>query len=143
MYAALRSVPVPHDAAARLFHAASLLRVHRGDGHMAALVVEGVRGLEAHALLALEMDLPAEQFGRLHHLPAAQIAAVVDGMRARALIVEDGWLSGQGGAVKRRVESVTDDLAARPYQALTADELVELMALLDPLAALLTAAAGR
>src|SRR4051794_6281171 len=43
MYAALRALPVPDDdVVARLFHAASLLREHRGDGHIAALMVEGV-----------------------------------------------------------------------------------------------------
>jgi hypothetical protein len=42
MYAALRALPIPDDVVARLFHAASLLREHRGDGHIAALMIEGV-----------------------------------------------------------------------------------------------------
>ena len=74
MYAALRTIPVPDDAVVRLFHAASLLREHRGDGHFAALMVEGVGGLESHVLLALDMAMPAKDFGRVHHLPAAQLA---------------------------------------------------------------------
>ena len=37
MYAALRAIPIPNDVVAGLFHAASLLREHRGDGHIAAL----------------------------------------------------------------------------------------------------------
>ena len=83
MYAALRSLAIPDDAMHRLFHAASLLREHRGDGHIAALMVDGIGGLESHVLLALDMDMPAEKFGRIHHLPAAQLAAVIDGMRDR------------------------------------------------------------
>jgi hypothetical protein len=142
MYAALRSIPIPDDVVARLFHAASLLREHRGDGHIAALMVEGVGGLEAHVLLALDMGMPAERFGRIHHLPAAQLAAVVDGMRDRGLIGDDGWLSELGVAVKRRVEALTDDLAAAPYECLSPDELDELVAALEPLAALLVAAQG-
>jgi hypothetical protein len=86
------------------------------------------------------MDMPAEKFGRIHHLPAAQLAALTDGMRDRGLIGEDGWLSEQGRAVKQRVESLTDDLAAKPYESLEPDELRELMALLEPLATLLLAA---
>jgi hypothetical protein len=140
MYAGLRALPIPDDVVARLFHAASLLREHRGDGHIAALRIEGVGGLEAHVLFALGMDMPAEKFGRVHHLPAAQLAAVVDGMRDRGLIGDDGWLSEQGRAVRRRVESLTDDLAAKPYDCLEPDELDELMTLLEPLAALLLAA---
>jgi len=140
MYAALRALPIPDDKVARLFHAASLLREHRGDGHIAALVTEGVGGLEAHALFALDMDMPAEKFGRIHHLPAAQLAAVTDGMHERGLIGNDGWLSDQGRAVKQRVESLTDDLAAKPYESLEPVELDELIAILEPLAALLLAA---
>jgi len=140
MYAALRAIPIPDEVVARLFHAASLLREHRGDGHIAALMIEGVGRLEAHVLLALDMDMPAEKFGRIHHLPAAQLAAVIDGMRDRGLIGDDGWLSEQGRAVKQRVEALTDDLAAKPYECLESAELDELVAALEPLAALLLAA---
>jgi hypothetical protein len=140
MYAALRTIPIPEGTVARLFHAASLLREHRGDGHIAALMVEGVGGLEAHVLFALDMGMPAERFGRIHHLPASQLAAVIDGMRDRGLIGDDGWLSDQGCAVKQRVEALTDALAARPYEILEPDELEELITTLEPLAARLLAA---
>lgn len=140
MYAALRAIPVLDDVVARLFHAASLLREHRGDGHVVALMVEGVGRLEAHVLLALDMGMPAEKFGRIHHLPTAQLAAVIDGMRDRGMISADGWLSEAGRAAKRRVEGLTDDLAALPYEVLSPHELDELDATLEPLAALLLAA---
>jgi len=140
MYAALRAIPIPDDAVARLFHAASLLREHRGDGHIAALMIEGVGGLEAHVLLALDMDMPAATFGRIHHLPASQLDAVIGGMRNRGWIGDDGWLNEAGRAVKQRVESLTDDLAAEPYESLDRDELDELIAALEPLTALLLAA---
>jgi hypothetical protein len=103
-------------------------------------MIEGVGGLEAHVLLALDMDMPAEEFGRIHHLPARQIAAVIDGMRERGLIGDDSWLTEEGRAVKERVEAHTDDLAAKPYESLEPGELDELMAALEPLAALLVAA---
>ena len=140
MYAALRAGAVPDDVVAQLFHAASLLREHRGDGHIVALMVEGVGGLEAHVLFALAMDMPAEKFGRIHHLPAVQLASVIDQMRDRGLIGDDGWLSEQGRAVRQRVESLTDDLAAKPYESLEPGELDELMDALEPLATLLLAA---
>jgi hypothetical protein len=111
-----------------------------GDGHIAALMTGGSGGLEAHVLFALGMDMPAEKFGPIHHLPAAQVAAVIGGMRDRGLIGDDGWLSEPGRAVRQRVEALTGDLAARPYQSLEPDELDELMATLEPLATLLLAA---
>ncbi len=140
MYAALRTIPIPDDVVVRMFHAASLLREHRGDGHIAALMVEDVGRLEAHVLLALDMDMPAKDFGRIHHLPAAQLDAVIEGMRDRGLIGDDGWLSEAGRAVKQRVEARTDDLAAKPYESLQPAELDELIALLEPMASRLLAA---
>jgi hypothetical protein len=140
MYAALRALPVPDDVVERLFHAASMLREHRGDGHVAALMVHGIGRLEAHVLLALDLGVPAHEFGRLHHLPRAQVDAVVDGMRDRGLIGDDGGLSETGVAVKQRVEDLTDELAAAPYAGLTPDELEELMTALEPLSALVLAA---
>jgi hypothetical protein len=61
-------------------------------------------------------------------------------MRARGLIGDDGWLSEHGRAVKQRVEALTDDLAAKPYERLEPGELDELMTTLEPLAAQLVAA---
>jgi hypothetical protein len=140
MYAALRALPMPDDVVARCFHAAALLREHRGDGHIAALVVEGVGRLEAHVLYALGADMPAEKFGRIHHLPKAQLDAVIGGMRDRGLVGEDGWLTERGRAVRERVESLTDDLAAAPYASLEPAELAELMNALEPYATVLVAA---
>src|SRR6478609_8624025 len=86
MYAALRAIPIPDDVVARLFHAASLLREHRGDGHIAALMIEAIGGLEAHVLLALDIGIPARTFGRIHHLPSAQLGDLIDGMKDRGLV---------------------------------------------------------
>ena len=73
------AIPIPDEVVARLFHAASLLREHRGDGHIAALMIEGVGGLEAGVLFALDMGMPAEKFGTHPTTsPAAQLAAVID-----------------------------------------------------------------
>src|SRR5262249_53734193 len=50
--AANAALPVPGDRepAARLWHAATLLREHRGDGHFAALVAADIDGCEALVL---------------------------------------------------------------------------------------------
>ena len=52
LYAAVRTLPVPTEPLARLWHA-NLLREHRGDGHVAAPVGAGIGGTEAHVLHAL------------------------------------------------------------------------------------------
>ena len=143
LYAGLRALAVPEEPVARLWHAATLLREHRGDGHIAALVAEGIGGTEAHVLHALSAGIPAEKFGRVHHLPAVQLAAVLDGMRARGLIEASGWLSDAGRESKERIESLTDDLAAPAYDSLTPSELDQLIADLQPISAALDAAGSR
>ena len=137
LYAAVRTLPVPAEPVARLWHGANLLREHRGDGHVAALVTAGIGGTEAHVLHALSEGTPAERFGRVSHLPQARLAVVVDGMRTRGLVGADGWLTAAGGQVKERVETLTDELAAPAYDILEPDELDQLVDDLEPLAAVL------
>ena len=142
MYAALRTLPLPEEPVARLFHAASLLREHRGDGHVAALMAEGIGGLEAHVLLALDMGIPAPTFGRIHHLPAALLTDLIDGMKDRGLVADEATFTPAGRQAKDRVEALTDELAIAPYEVLEPAELDELIAALEPLAQKLNAAQG-
>jgi catechol 2,3-dioxygenase-like lactoylglutathione lyase family enzyme len=139
MYAALRALPLPEEPVARLFHAASLLREHRGDGHVAALMAEGIGGLEAHVLLALDLRIPAPTFGRIHHLPSALLTDLIDTMKNRGLVRDDSTFTPAGREVKDRVETLTDELAVVPYEVLDTAELEELVAALEPLAQKLVA----
>lgn len=133
LYAAIRTLPVPEEPLARLWHASMLLREHRGDGHIAALLSEGVGGTESHVLHAVSQGMPAEKFGRVHHLPAAQLGAVVDGMRERGLLVDSTRLTDAGREKKARVEAITDDLAAAPWEDFEPAEIDRLAADLEPL----------
>ncbi|WP_205831113.1 hypothetical protein OHB01_28985 [Microbispora hainanensis] len=140
LYAGLRALDVPEEPVARLWHAATLLREHRGDGHNAALVAHGIGGTEAHVLMALSLGMMAEDFGRIHHLPKARLAAVVDGLRDRGLVDAAGGFTDAGRETRRRIEALTDELAAPAYDVLSADELDELIAGLEPIAAAVQAA---
>jgi hypothetical protein len=125
---------MPVQPVARLWHAANMLREHRGDGHIAALVSERIGGTEAHVLSALDMGIyPAESFGRIHHLPEVRLAEVMDGLRDRGLLDASGRFTEAGRATKRRIESLTDTLAAAPYDGLELLELDELIASLEPI----------
>jgi hypothetical protein len=140
MYAAVRTLPVPLEPLPRLWHGANLLREHRGDGHVAALLTFGIGGTEAHVLHALSEGMPAEHFGRVSHLPQSQLTAVLDGMRTRGLIGVDGWLTAAGRSAKEGLEALTDELAAPAYATLEPDELARLIEDLEPLADVLVAA---
>jgi hypothetical protein len=141
MYAGLRSLPMPEQPLTRLWHAANMLREHRGDGHIVALVSERIGGTEAHVLSALDLGIhPAESFGRIHHLPRARLAEVMDGLRVRGLVDAEGRFTAEGRATKDRIEALTDRLAEAPYEGLSTEELDELIVLLEPVSQRLVAA---
>ena len=144
MYAALRALPIPEEPVARLWHAANMLREHRGDGHVVALVAEQVDRTECHVLLALDSGIhPAETFGRIHHLPKPYLASVMARLRERGIVDGTGHLTDAGRATKDRIESMTDALAEAPYAALSPGELGELMTVLGPIAERLDATGSR
>jgi hypothetical protein len=140
MYAGMRTLPVPSDPVARLWHSATMLREHRCDGHVAALVGARIGGTEAHVLSALELGIhPPESFGRIHHLPKERLAEVMAGLRERGLVNADGWFTDAGRETKQHIEALTDELAAPPYDALSPAELNELITELEPITAALAA----
>ena len=140
MYAGMRTLPVPSDPVARLWHSATMLREHRCDGHVAALVGARIGGTESHVLSALDMGIhPPESFGRIHHLPKKRLAEVMDGLRERGLVDADGRFTEVGRETKQRIEALTDELAGQPYEALSPAELDELIAELEPITARLVA----
>lgn len=144
MYAGMRTLPMPSDPVARLWHSATMLREHRGDGHIAALVGARIGGAEAHILSALDMGIhPPESFGRVHHLPKKRLAAIMDGLRERGLVDAEGRFTDAGRELKQRIETLTDELAAAPYEALSAAEFDELIAALEPITARLVATGSR
>lgn len=126
MYAGMRTLPVPSDPVARLWHSATMLREHRCDGHVAALVGARIGGTEAHVLSALDMGIhPPESFGRIHHLPKKRLAEVMDGLRERGLVDADSCFTDAGRETKQRIEALTGELAAPSYDALSPAELDE------------------
>jgi hypothetical protein len=133
LFAGLRSLPVPEEPMARLWHAATLLREHRGDGHLAALVAAGVSGQESHVMQALLWDMKPRDFGRLDPLSDEQLEAVVDGLRSRGLVGDDGWFTPAGRKLRIEIEELTDKLAAPAYACLEPDEVEELVTGLTPL----------
>jgi hypothetical protein len=133
LFAANRSLAVPTEPLARLWHAATLLREHRGDGHVAALLSAGVSGREAHVLHALASGTPAEVYAASRGLGEEEWEALCADLSLRGL-VSNGEVTEVGRDVKAVVEEQTDRLAASAYAALSEAEAVELIGLLRPLA---------
>ena len=141
MYAGLRALPVPEEPVARLWHSSNMLREHRGDGHVAALLSEQIGGTEAPVLSALDQGIhPPESFGRIHHLPQARLAEVMGGLRDRRLVDSAGRFTDLGRETKARIEALTDALAEAPYARLSPFALDRLIGLLEAISERLRAA---
>lgn len=140
LYAANRALPEPGEPLALLWHAATLLREHRGDGHVVALASAAIGGRESHVFHALASGTPAEVYAAARNLGAEEWTAIVDGLRGRGLVDPDGTLSDAGREAKRAVEDVTDRLAWTAYDALSDAEVAELVRVLRPLTAAVVAA---
>jgi helix-turn-helix protein len=108
--AANAALPLPADPVAALWQVATTLREHRGDGHVAALVVAGLSGLDAMLLQVARGRFPAEGMRVARGWSPRQWSAAHASLVARGLLVADG-LSDAGAAVLASVEEMTDSLA--------------------------------
>ncbi|MEI7058971.1 hypothetical protein WBG06_24320 [Nocardioides sp. CCNWLW239] len=134
LYAALRSLSVAEDPLALLWDAATLLREHRGDGHISALLTAGIGGRESHVFHALATGLSPSAYATSRNIHETEWSALVAGLRSRELVTDSGdSLTDLGRETKAEIESTTDALAATAYASLEPAEIDELIALLRPL----------
>lgn len=133
------------DPVERLWQATTTLREHRGDGHVAALVANGVGGIESLVLATLTSpDAPdATRLREARGWSGDEWDAAVDRMRAQGLVTDDetGSIAATDAAhlLTARIESTTDDAAWQPYRdGLTDTGLDLLITVLRPLGAALS-----
>lgn len=136
--AAHAALPRPDDPLARLWWATTVLREHRGDGHVAALVTAGVDGCQALVWRAARDDSRAE-LQAFRGWTDEEWAAAQDTLVARGWVDAGGSLTAAGGAAHRALEETTDALAAAPWRKIGAERTERLAQQLLPLA---EAAAG-
>ncbi|SES30223.1 hypothetical protein SAMN05216188_13156 [Lentzea xinjiangensis] len=106
----------------------------------AALLPFRIGGTEVHVISTIVTGIdPPESFGRIHRLPKELPAVVMVCLRERGFADAEGRFTDAGRELHHRVEALTDDLAALPYDALSCEELDDLVAQLGPIAAKLVA----
>lgn len=118
-----------------LWHAASLLREYRGDGHISALVAAGLSGIESlitHTATGRGMLVDAAKM--LRGYSDEQWSLAEDGLRARGLLDADGALTAEGVALRSAIEAQTDELGAAPWQHLGPAGTKRVIELAKPLA---------
>ncbi|MFD4602455.1 hypothetical protein ACFWPQ_31040 [Streptomyces sp. NPDC058464] len=119
LYAAHADLPVPQEPHLAYWYASTLLREHRGDGHLAALLAAGLDGLEAvvtHTATGKGMT-PKWVFATRGWSQDDWDAAVAR-LRERGLLDAEGELTGAGVALRAEIEAETDRLDRAPYEHL-------------------------
>ncbi|MGW0823438.1 SCO6745 family protein [Streptomyces sp. NPDC002845] len=121
LYAAHADLPVPDEPHLALWHAATLLREHRGDGHLAVLLhaeLDPVEALVSHTAtgkgMAPKWVLATRGWTR------DDWAAAADRLRERGLLDAEGELTEAGITLRQDIESETDRLDRAPYEHLGA-----------------------
>ena len=127
LYAGHAELDWPQKPYAQVWHAITLLREYRGDGHIAVLLANGLTGLEAlvtHTATGIGFD---PEFGRwLRGWTPEQWEAAVEGLRQRGLLDQDGALTQAGVDLREIIEDRTDELSYAPWGTLADDEAAEL-----------------
>jgi len=107
--AGLLSLDWPDESWGRLWHACSILREYRGDGHIAAYVAYGLDGLEANLVTELQVGWDPTTYAGSRGWSPEAMAAGTERLRARGLI-DEADLSENGRSMRDRIERITDSL---------------------------------
>ncbi|MFJ2743299.1 hypothetical protein ACIO3O_27015 [Streptomyces sp. NPDC087440] len=121
LYAAHADLPFPEEPHLALWHAATLLREHRGDGHLTALLNAGLDPVEAlvsHTATGRGMN--PRWVLRTRGWRRTDWEAAAERLRARGLLDAEGELTEAGTRLRADVEDVTDRLDLAPYEHLGA-----------------------
>jgi hypothetical protein len=133
LFAANLALDWPDDPVAKLWHAVTLLREQRGDGHVAVLCTLGVSGRESNVLHAAAGRVPQQMIMRSRDYDDEQWAHYRSRLARRGLLDDDGALTDAGRDLKQRIEDTTDQLALSALDALDDDEVERLFRALTPI----------
>jgi hypothetical protein len=114
--AAWAGVPRPDDPVGALWLAATVLREHRGDGHVLACVAHGLRGLDATVTFAATGAISRAMIQPTRGWNDEDWEQSSRRLAARGLLDSGGRLTKTGGALRREAEELTDRLAAGPVE---------------------------
>lgn len=134
LFAGHAGLPWPDDPLLVFWHAITLLREFRGDGHVSALMLEGVDPVEAlvtHVASGL-VRLPRALLQATRGWTDEEWAAGEARLRSRGLLAEDGALTPEGTAQRERIEATTTRTAMAPLEVLGDDGVSRLSDLVAP-----------
>jgi hypothetical protein len=142
LFAGHVSLSWPDEPHLVLWHAQSLLREYRGDGHISALTVEGLDGCEALVTHALAGDVSSDILRATRQRSGDDWLAAEERLRERGWLDSDLAFTDLGRQRRDWIEARTDELAAAPYDAIGPDGCARLRELCRPVSQAMMAAFG-
>ena len=142
LHAAHAALPWPDEPHLALWHAVSLLREFRGDGHIAALVASGIDPLTALVLHGGTGEVPPAILRATRQWPEEEWDARANDLRSQGILDAQGMLTEEGKALRQGVEDTTDVIALAPWDHLAADGCARLRELGKDLSRAIVAAGG-
>lgn len=136
--AAHAALPRPDEPHLALWHAITVLREHRGDGHVTCLVAAGVDPCGALVLHAAMGAVPAAVLQSTRGWSDDEWAAAVDRLAQRGWVDGDGAFTDEGRTARDEIERRTDELASVAWAAIGDDSCEELRTLVRPLSKAIT-----
>lgn len=133
LFAGHAALPWPEQPHLVLWHAITLLREFRFDGHVASLLVDGVDGYEANITNVATGNLSADLIKLMRGYTDEEWAAGEQRLRDRGWLDGDGAFTDAGRAARQRIEDRTDELALTPWSHLGAEQCRRLEELMIPL----------
>lgn len=133
LFAGYSQLPWPKEPHLVLWHATTLLREHRWDGHRAALLTEGVDGCEAHLTYVGTGEVSRETMQPVRGWSDEEWEAAAKCLQQRGLLDEQGLLTLAGTQVRQAIEDRTDQLALPPWHHLGRERSERLLALAQPI----------
>jgi len=138
LFTATAGLEEPEAAHLKLWHACTLLREHRFDGHIAALTVHGLDGLESLVTaLAAGTGTDAATIRRFRGWTEEEWDGGVERLQSRGILDTEGALTAEGRATRSAVEETTDRLASDVWEAIDGPSREHLFAALHRLSSLL------
>lgn len=130
--AANAALPWPDEPHLALWRAATVLREHRGDGHLAALAHAELDPVESLVSFAAIGAAAPEVFAS-RGWSDQEWGAARQRLLKRGLLTPDGTATEAGRALRGEVERRTDEAAVAPWRELGSQERERLVELLGPL----------
>jgi hypothetical protein len=134
------ALPWPDEPQLALWQAATVLREHRGDGHITALVAAGLDGRQALVTMAATGAVPKAMLQAARGWDDDAWEESTNVLIERGWVHEDGTATAAGTADRQGIEDLTDLLAAEPWERLGETNTESLRAVLAPVARAIAAA---